>query len=70
MRHRLGLTPATPRFIAMRVSDKDDKLSEKEHAVYQSGVGTLLYLTKHSRPVLCNAVRALSKTMDKPALSI
>ena len=34
---------------------------------YLSGVGTLLYLTEHSRPDLCNAVRGLSKTMDRPA---
>ena len=67
MKHRLGLTPGTPRFIAMRVADEEDKLPPKEHATYRSGVGTLLYLTKHSRPDLCNAVRELSKTMDRPA---
>ena len=27
----------------------------------------LLYLTKHSRPDICNPVRELSKTMDAPA---
>ena len=67
MKHRLGLTPGTPRFIAMRVTDEEDKLPAKEHATYQSGVGTLLYLTKQSRADLCNAVRELSKTMDRPA---
>ena len=56
MKHRLCLTPGTPRFIAMRVTDEEDKLPAKEHAIYRSGVGTLLYLTKHSRPDLCNAV--------------
>ena len=48
MKHGLGLTPGTPRFIAMRVPDEEDKLPAKEHATYRSGVGTLLYLTKHS----------------------
>ena len=67
MKHRLGLTPGTPRFIAMRVADEEDKLPAKEHATYRSGVGTLLYLTKHSRPDLCNAVRELSETIDRPA---
>ena len=67
MKHRHGLTPGTQRFIAMRVTDEEDKLPTKEHATYQSGVGTLLYPTKHSRPDLCNAVRELSKTMDRPA---
>ena len=67
MKHRLGLTPGTPRFIAMRVADEKDKLPAKEHAAYRGGVGTLLYLTKHCRPDLCNAVRELSNTMDRPS---
>ena len=37
---------------------------KKEQASYQSGVGTLLYLTKHSRLDIANAVRQLSKSMD------
>ena len=57
--HRLGLTPGTPRFIAMRVTEDQDKLGTKEHATYRSAVGRLLYLRKHSRPDLCNAVREL-----------
>ena len=67
MKHRLGPTPGTPRFIAMSVVDDEDNLPAKEHATYRSGVVTLLYLTKHSSPDLCNAVRELSKTMDGPA---
>ena len=67
MKHRLGQTPGTPTFIVMRVADEEDKLPAKEHATYRSVVGTLSYLTKHSRPDLCNAVRELSKTMDRPA---
>ena len=67
MKHVLGLTPGTPRFIAMRVIDEEDKLPAKEHATYQSGVGTSLYITKHSRPNLCNAVKELSMTIDRPA---
>ena len=42
-------------------------MSPEEHETYRSGVGTLLYLTKHSRPDTCNPVRELSKTMDTPA---
>ena len=67
MKHRLGLTPGTPRFITMRVTNEEDKLPMKEHAIYRSGVGTLIYLTKQSRPDISNAVRELSKTMDRPA---
>ena len=40
MKHRLCLTPGTPRFIVMRVADEEDKLPTKEHAIYRSGVGT------------------------------
>ena len=32
MKHRLGLTPGTPRPIAIRVTDEEDKLPTKEHA--------------------------------------
>ena len=42
-------------------------MSSEEHENYRSGVGTLLYLTKHSRPDICNPVGELSKTMDAPA---
>ena len=67
MKHRLGLTPGTPRFVARRVTEDQDKLGTKEHATDRCGVGTLLYLMKHTRPDLCNTVRELSKTLDKPA---
>ena len=67
MRERLSLTPGTPRFIARRLENPDNKVSPEEHETYRSGVGTLLYLTKHSRPDICNPVREISKTMDAPA---
>ena len=67
MTERLSLTPGTPRFTARRLENLEDKISPEEHETYRSGVGTLLYLTKHSRPDICNPVRELSKTMDAPA---
>ena len=67
MKERFSLTPGTPRFTARRLENPEDKVSPKEHEIYRSGVGTLLYLTKHSRPDICNPVRELSKTMDAPA---
>ena len=67
MKERLSLTPGTPRFTAKRLENPEDKVSPEEHETYKSGVGTLLYLTKHSRPDICNPVRELSKTMDAPA---
>ena len=67
MKERLSLTPGTPRFIARRIENPEDMVSPKEHETYRSGVATLLYLTKHSRPDICNLVRELSKAMDAPA---
>ena len=67
MKERLSLTPGTPIFTARRLQNPEDKVSPEEHKTYRSGVGTLLYLTKHSRPDICNPVRELSKTMNAPA---
>ena len=35
----------------------------------RSGVGTLLYLTKHRRPDITNPVRELSKSMDGASMA-
>ena len=67
MKERLSMTPGTPRFTARRLENEEDKVNAKDHETYRSGVGTLLYLTKHSRPDTSNPVRELSKTMDAPA---
>ena len=47
--------------------EEDDKniLSVNELRRYQSGVGSLLYLVRNSRPDIGNAVRELSKSMDR-----
>ena len=67
MKERLSMTPGTPRFTARRLENEEDKVNAKDHETYRSEVGTLLYLTKHSRPDISNPVRELSKTMDAPA---
>ena len=67
MKDRLSLTPGAPRFSARRIENPEDKVNPQDHEIYRSGVGTLLYLTKHSRHDICNPVRELSKTMDAPA---
>ena len=67
MKERLSLTPGTPRFTARRLENLEDKVNPEDHETYRSGVGTLLYLTKHSGPDICIPVRELSKTMDAPA---
>ena len=47
MKERLSLTPGSPRFTARRLENPEDKVNPKEHETYRSGVGALLYLTKH-----------------------
>ena len=44
--------------------DDISKVHVKTQSMYRSGVGTLLYLTKHSRADITNPVRELSKSMD------
>ena len=67
MKERLSMTPGTPRFIARRLENKEDKVNAEDHETYRSGVGTLLYLMKHSRSDISNPLREISKTMDAPA---
>ena len=59
-------TPGTPHQCVKRPEPGDTEMSKEEQKIYRSGVGTLLYLVKHSRPDIANAVRELSKVMDKP----
>ena len=58
----------TPGFIGVKVDDIS-KVDEKTQSMYSSGVGTLLYLTKHSRPDITNPVRELSKSMDDTSMA-
>ena len=57
-------TPAGPKTIIMRPEKGDKLISKSEQTIYRSGVGMLLYLVKHSRPEISNAVRELSKVGD------
>ena len=57
-------TPAIPKSVIIRPKTDEMKLSEDKQKQYRSGVGMLLYLVKHSRPDIANAVRELSKVAD------
>ena len=59
---KMTIKPGTPGFIGGKVDDIS-KVDEKTQSMYRSG-GTLLYLTKHSRPDITKPVRELSKSMD------
>ena len=67
-RKKMTITPGTPGFIGGKVDDIS-KVDEKTQSMYRSGVGTLLYLTKHSRPDITNPVRELSKSMDGASMA-
>jgi hypothetical protein len=56
-------TPGTPHTGIMRPKEGDLLVGEEQQELYRSGVGMLLYLVKHSRPDIANAVRELSKCM-------
>ena len=55
-------TPGTPQGIIVR--DEKSTMSKEDQKLYRSGVGMLLYLVKHSRPDIANAVRELLKALD------
>ena len=58
-------TPGTPG-LCIRKVEKEHQVSTELHKRYRTGVGMLLFLIKHSRPDLCNAVRELTKCLDGP----
>ena len=65
---KMTITPGTPGFIDGKVDDIS-KLDELSQSMYRSGVGTLLYLTKHSSPDITNPVRELSMCMDGASMA-
>jgi hypothetical protein len=60
-------TPGTPNQGLVRVKDEMDKVSQEQHSRYRTGVGMLLYMIKHSRPDMANAIRELTKCLDGPS---
>jgi hypothetical protein len=58
-------TPGIPRFKVTRPDEDSDTIPESLQKKYLSGVGMLLSLIKYSRPDLNNAIRELSKCMDR-----
>ena len=56
-------TPAGP---GTRLSKAESPtlIGDKEHSEYRTNVGKLLFLLKHLRPDMGNAIRELSKTLD------
>ena len=61
-------TPDTPHKGILPNTQKYTKISYDIQKRYRSGVGFLIYLAKHSRPELFDAVRELSKCMDEASM--
>jgi len=59
-------TPGTPNHYVILERDEAKRLSEEKHAIFRTGVGLLLFLVKHSRPDIANAVRSLSTVVSSP----
>ena len=58
-------TPGTPGQGVTCPGENDLVVSTEEQTVYRSAIGMLLYLIKHSQPDISNAVRELSKCMER-----
>jgi hypothetical protein len=61
---RFYATPGAPKTVIMRPEKDDPLIPNTQKTTFRSGVGMLLYLVKHSRPDLANAVRELTKVLD------
>ncbi len=57
-------TPGTPDYRVSGPMDEKQKISMAEQSQYQSGMGMLLYLVKHSRSDIANSVRECTKVLD------
>ena len=67
--NKLYLTPAAPKTVIVRPEPDMPLITPSNQTLYRSGVGMLLYLVKHSRPDLANAVRELAKVLDKATIA-
>ena len=58
-------TPGTPGYTIVKTENEDEMIEEEKQSRYRTGVGMLMYLIKHSRPDIANAVRELAKCLGK-----
>ena len=65
---KMTVTPGMTGFVGGKVDDISN-VDEKTQSMYRSGVGALLYLTKHSRHDITNPVREISKSMDGASMT-
>src|SRR5210317_171618 len=60
------VTPGNPNETLRKAENQNEVVNKNLHKLYRSGVGKLLYLTKHSRPDISNSLRELSQHLNKP----
>jgi Reverse transcriptase (RNA-dependent DNA polymerase) len=60
-------TPGAPGENIIRPTEDEERVTDEQQTYFRKGVGMLLYLVKHSRPDISNAVRELAKVMDGAA---
>jgi hypothetical protein len=66
---KVNITPGAPKYVVMRPEKGGPLLTSEQQTKYRSGIGMLLYLVKHSRPDISNAVRELTKVLDVATLA-
>ena len=57
--------PTPPYIIVENVGEEDPSLEDSIQKRYQQGVGSLMYLVKHSLPDISNPVREISKGLKR-----
>ena len=62
-------TPGTPGFKIIKPKEDESLLPPDLQSRYRTGVGMLMYLIKHSRPDIMNAVRELAKVLGKATIA-
>ena len=62
-------TPATTSKGILHNQEIDTTIAYSLHQRYRSGIRSLIYLVRHSRPELSNTVCELSKFMDEANMS-
>jgi len=58
-------SPGTPGFKLLKASEESEMIDDDLQSRFQTGVGQLMFLIKHSRPDLMSAIRELSKVLGK-----
>ena len=58
-------TPSGENFKVTKVKENEPNLEPMKQHRYRNGIGMTLYLSRYSRPDICNATRELSKGMVK-----